>query len=122
MFLQTEYEFTLPKGYVDGEGNLHRRGVMRLATALDEMEAAKAPGARENADYMSVILLSRVVSKLEGLERVTPEVIEKLFTADFAYLQNMYETINGVEEPVIQVKCPHCNQIFTDTLNFVLGE
>ena len=95
---------------------------MRLATALDEIEAAKAPGVRGNADYMSVILLSRVVTELEGLERITPEVIEKLFTADFAFLQNMYETINSVEEPVIQVKCPHCNQSFTDTLSFVLRE
>lgn len=122
MFLQTEYEFTLPKGYVDEEGNLHRRGVMRLATALDEIQAAKTPEARGNADYMSVILLSRVVTELEGLERITPELIGKLFTADFAFLQNMYETINSVEEPVIQVKCPHCNQTFTDTLSFVSGE
>lgn len=122
MFLQTEYEFTLPRGYVDGEGNLCRRGTMRLATALDEIEAAKVPGAKGNPDYMAVILLSRVVTELEGVERITPEVIGKLFTADFAFLQNMYETINNVEEPVIQVQCPHCNKSFTDTLNFVLGK
>lgn len=122
MFLQTEYEFTLPRGYVDEEGNVHRRGVMRLATALDEIEAAKTPEAKSNADYMSVILLARVVSKLEGLDQITPRVIERLFTVDFAFLQNMYETINSAEEPVIQVKCPHCNQTFTDTLSFVLGE
>ncbi len=107
---------------MDAEGNVHRRGTMRLATALDEIEAAKAPGTKANADYMSVILLSRVVSKLENVEHITTEVIEKLFTADFAFLQNMYETINNVEDPVIQVQCPHCNKIFTDTLNFVLGE
>ncbi|MCM1064959.1 MAG: hypothetical protein NC420_10910 [Eubacterium sp.] len=120
--LQTEYEFTLPKGYADPEGNIHRRGIMRLATALDEIEAARAPGVKANADYMPVILLSRVVTRLEGVERVTPEVVEKLFTADFAFLQNMYETINNVEEPMIQVQCPCCGKSFTDTLNFALGE
>ncbi|MCM1345455.1 MAG: hypothetical protein NC246_16675 [Muribaculaceae bacterium] len=122
MILQTEYEFTLPKGYEDPEGNIHRRGIMRLATALDEIEAARAPGVKANADYMPVILLSRVVTRLEGVERVTPEVVEKLFTADFAFLQNMYETINNVEEPMIQVQCPCCGKSFTDTLNFALGE
>ena len=120
--LQTEYEFALPKGYVGAEGTICRKGVMRLATALDELEAARDPGVRGNPDYLPVALLSRVVTKLEGAERVTPELIGKLFTADFAFLQNMYETINQAEEPVIQVQCPHCGKTFTDTLNFTLGE
>lgn len=122
MILQREYEFTLPKGYMDQEGNLHRNGVMRLATALDEIEAARAPGAKANGDYMSVILLSRVVTRLEGVENITPAVIEQLFTADFAFLQNMYETINNAEEAVIHVQCPYCNKNFTDTLNFASRE
>lgn len=122
MFLQTEYEFTLPRGYVDEEGNVHQKGVMRLATALDEIMAAKTPQVRANPDYLPVILLSRVVLKLDGVEQILPETIERLFTADFAFLQNMYETINNVEEPVIQVQCPHCNKTFTDTLNFALRE
>lgn len=121
MFLQTEYEFTLPKGYVDAQG-VHRKGVMRLATALDEIEASKNPAAKGNAGYMPVVLLARVVSGLEGVEAVTEEVIGKLFSADFAFLQNMYETINNAEEAVIQVQCPHCGRSFTDTLNFTLGE
>lgn len=122
MLLQTEYEFSLPRGYVNPEGNVCRRGIMRLATALDEIEAGRNPQARGNADYMAVILLSRVVTELEGVESVTSEVIGSLPTADFAYLQNMYETINNAEEAVIQVQCPHCGKTFTDTLNFVLGE
>ncbi len=122
MLLQTEFDFTLPKGYVDAQGNVCRKGVMRLATALDEIEAARSPGVRGNEGYMPVALLSKVVTRLEGVECVTPEVIEKLFTADFAFLQNMYETINNAEEPVIQVQCPYCNKTFTDTLNFALGE
>ncbi len=122
MFLQREYEFTLPKGYMDAEGAVHKHGAMRLATALDEIEAAKAPGTKANAEYMPVVLLSRVVSRLEGVDCVTPEIIEGLFTADFAFLQNMYETINNAEEPVIHVQCPFCNKSFTDTLNFALGE
>lgn len=122
MLFQTEYEFTLPKGYVDGEHELHRRGSMRLATALDELEAMKDQRVKSNHDYLPVLLLSRVVERLEGVEAVTPEVIEGLFTADFSFLQSMYETINRAEEPMIQVQCPHCGRTFTDTLNFTAGE
>ncbi len=122
MLIQTEYEFTLPKGYVNPEGDICRRGVMRLATALDEIEAMRDTRVRQNPEYLSVVLLARVVTRLEGVEAVSPEVIEKLFTADFSFLQNMYETVNHTEEPVIQVQCPHCGKIFTDTLNFTLGE
>lgn len=122
MFLQTEYEFTLPRGYVDREGGVHRRGAMKLATAMDEIEAKRASGVGENADYLPVVLLSRVITRLEGVEEITPQVIGELFTADYAFLQNMYETINSTEEPQIQVQCPHCSQRFTDTLTFALGE
>ena len=122
MLIQTEYEFTLPKGYVDSRGTLHRQGIMRLATAMDEIEAMKHPGIKGNQDYLSVVLLSRVVSKLEGIDEITPELIGKLFTADFTYLQNMYETVNKAEDPMIQVQCPHCGKSFTDTLNFAIGE
>ena len=122
MLFQTTYEFVLPKGYVDKEGNLHRHGSMRLATALDELEAIKDYRAKSNPDYLAVLLLSRVVEYIEGMDAVTPEVIEGMFTADFKFLQNMYETINHAEEPVIQVQCPHCGKSFTDTLNFAMGE
>lgn len=120
--IQTEYEFMLPKGYVDERGDLHRRGVMRLATALDEIEAMKHPGTKGNQEFLSVVLLSRVVKKLEGIAAISPELIGKLFTSDFAYLQNLYETINKAEDPIIQVQCPHCGKSFTDTLNFAVGE
>lgn len=122
MLFQTEYEFTLPRGYVDGEKRLHRHGSMRLATALDELEAMNDRRVRSNPDYLSVLLLTRVVQRLDGVERVTEQVIEGLFTEDFQYLQNMYETINRTEEPVIQVQCPHCGRSFTDTINFAMGE
>ena len=122
MLFQTEYEFTLPRGYMDKEKNLHRHGSMRLATALDELEAMKDYRVKNNPDYLSVLLLSRVVEHIEGIDAVTPEVIEGMFTADYQFLQNMYETINHAEEPVIQVQCPHCGKTFTDTLNFAMGE
>lgn len=122
MILQTEYEFTLPRGYADEEGNIHRRGAMRLVTAIDEIEAAKEARVRADKEYMPIILLSRVITKLEEVECVTPRVIERLFPADYEFLQNMYETVNNVEEPSIQVQCPYCKKSFTDTLNFVLRE
>lgn len=122
MFFQTEYEFDLPCGYVDEDGNLHRHGIMRLATAMDEIEARKDQRCRVNPDYIPVLLLSRVIVKLDGTDCVTPEWVEKLFTADFSFLQNMYETVNNAENPVIHVQCPHCGKSFEDTINFRTGE
>lgn len=121
MILQTEYDFTLPKGYLSPDGTVCREGVMRLATALDEIESMRDPKAKNNPDYVSILLLARVV-RIKGVNEMTPEGIEKLFTADFSFLQNMYETINGTEEPVIRVQCPHCGKSFTDTLDFTAGE
>lgn len=122
MLIRTEYDFTLPRGYIGPEGTICREGRMRLATALDEIEAMRDPKVKNNPDYLSVALLSRVVVKIEGLAEITPQVIEGLFTADFSFLQKMYETVNGTEDPVIRVQCPHCGEVFTDTLNFTSGE
>jgi len=118
MELQTIYPFRLPKGYVDGEGNLHREGRMRLATAGDELSALRDSRAKADESYVNVLLLSKVVTMLGTLPEVTPEVIEGLFISDMEYLQDMYDTINKVEKPQIQVTCPHCGQSFVDTINF----
>lgn len=93
--LQTEFEFTLPKGYVDDEGTVHRDGRMRLATAADEIQPLNDPRVQENGSYMTIVLLARVVTKLGTVEEVTPEVIESLFVTDLAYLQDLYEEVNN---------------------------
>jgi len=64
MSLRTEFPFTLPKGYVDGDGTLHRHGVMRLATARDEIAPLRDSRVQENEAYLTVILLSRVITEL----------------------------------------------------------
>jgi hypothetical protein len=110
--LQTEYEFTLPRGYVDPEGNLHRNGVMRLATALDEIVPMKDPRVKSNPAYLTVILLTRVITRLGTLEDVSSVVIERLFSADFAYLQDLYRRINEAENVTIPAQCPNCNHVF----------
>src|SRR3954452_20310992 len=92
--LQTEFPFMLPFGYVDAEGNLHREGVMRLATAADEILPLKDPRVQSNEAYLTVILLSRVTSRLGALPQVTTKVVEGLFAADLAYLQEFYNRIN----------------------------
>jgi len=118
MELQTVYPFRLPRGYVDGEGTLHREGRMRLATAGDELGALRDPRAKADESYVNVLILSRVVTALGTLSEVTPEIIEGLFISDMEYLQDMYDTINRADKPQIQVTCPHCGQTFTDTINF----
>ncbi|MEB3828415.1 hypothetical protein [Phormidium sp. CCY1219] len=95
--IQTEFEFTLPKGYLDPEGNLHRQGVMRLARAMDEIVPMRDPRVKTNPAYATVIILSRVILRLGVIEPVTPTVIENLFAADLYYLQNFYRQINALE-------------------------
>jgi hypothetical protein len=95
MAFQTEVEFTLPKGYLDGEGVLHREGVMRLATAADEILPLKDPRVRENAAYLTIIVLARVVTRLGSLPDINTQVVEGLFASDLSYLQALYESLNG---------------------------
>lgn len=95
MSLRTEYEFTLPRGYVDREGAVHRRGIMRLATARDELEPLRDPTIQGPDDpRLTIVVLARVVERLGTLELVTTHEIENLFAADLAYLQDFYGVIN----------------------------
>src|SRR5262249_9791027 len=111
--LQTEHEFTLPLGYLDSDGNLHRDGVMRLATAADEIVPLKDARVQRNSGYLSVVLLSRVVTRLGPLQPVGANVIESLFVADLAYLQDLYNRINRLEEGATEcVACPKCEHVF----------
>ncbi len=110
MALQTEFEFTLPRGYVDGEGNLHRKGVMRMATAMDEIVPLRDPRVKSNQAYLAVVLLSRVITKLGSLQDINTGVIENLFSADFAYLQDFYRQINENGTSMFSISCPECNK------------
>lgn len=120
--LTTEYEFELPRGYTDKNGGVHSKGVMRLATAADEIMPMRDPRVKENPQYLSVIILSRVITSLGTLERVDNRVVENLFTADLAFLQDMYQRINDVEPPVMTVKCPQCGEVIQMPVNFTAGE
>jgi hypothetical protein len=108
----TEHEFELPKGYVDPQGNLHRTGVMRLATAADEILPLKDPRVQGLPAYLIVILLARVVVKLGTLPEVNPGVIERLFSEDLAYLQELYNRINGLAPRRYAARCPKCGHAF----------
>lgn len=94
MSLQTQFPFTLPKGYVDGEGRLHRNGVMRLATARDEIEPLRDLRVQENDAYLTVVMLSRVITELGTIRPVTPNIVEGLFAVDLAFLQEFYGIVN----------------------------
>jgi len=117
MNLQTEFPFTLPRGYVDPEGNLHKEGVMRLATAYDEIVPMKDPRVQSNQAYLVCILFSRVVTRLGSLQQVNPKVIEGLFSADLAFLQDFYRRINENGTSVISVTCPECDAKFPVEVN-----
>ena len=110
--LQTEFEFTLPCGYADERGNLHRRGVMRRATALDEVEPLRDPRVRANEAYLSILLLSRVITRLGDIAPVAPAQIERLFATDFVYLQDLYARVNEGGEGVVETQCPQCGARF----------
>ena len=109
---QTEHEFTLPFGLVDGDGTLHRDGVMRLATAADEILPLKDPRVQQNQAYLIVILLSRVVTRLGSVGQVTPKTIESLWAVDLAYLQELYNRINRNGAATVEALCPKCAHEF----------
>jgi hypothetical protein len=100
MTLQTEFEFTLPKGYLDDEGNLHRKGVMRLSRAMDEIAPLRDPRVKSNPAYATVIILSRVITRLGAVDEVTPSVVEGFFAGDLNYLQQFYRHINDLNGAV----------------------
>jgi hypothetical protein len=110
--LQTEFEFTLPRGYADSDGNLHKHGVMRLATAADEITPLRDPRVKANQAYLVVILLSRVITRLGELQDINTKIIEGVFSADLAYLQNFYRQINENGHAMIGATCPDCNKTF----------
>lgn len=109
--LQTEIEFTLPCGFADAEGTLHRQGVMRRATAADEILPLGDPRVVKNPAYLIVILLSRVVTRLGDLPAVNPKVIENLYATDVAYLQDLYNEVNRLESGP-PMRCPQCQHTF----------
>jgi hypothetical protein len=116
--MQTIYEFELPRGYVDGDGNVCKRGKMRLATAGDEIGATKDPRVLGNPSYLTVVVLSRVITEIEGVPAIVPNIIERLFTADLAFLQDMYQRINNIDPPVITSVCPECGHVHEVPVNF----
>jgi hypothetical protein len=117
MMFQTEYEFTLPCGYQDEDGALHRDGLMRRATAADEILPLKDPRVVKNPAYLTIILLSRVVTRLGGAQQINPKVIESLYVTDLAYLQNLYNEINQLGNGHEAITCPQCQHEFRPEMN-----
>ena len=110
--MQTVFDFILPKGYLDSAGNVHRHGQMRLATALDEIEPLQDRRVQQNDAYLAVVLLSRVITRLGDLDTVTPAVVERMFAADLAYLQELYLRLNSGDPVVVGAVCPNCQTSF----------
>jgi hypothetical protein len=111
--LQTTFAFELPRGFVDSTDTLHREGIMRLATARDEILPLRDPRVRDNEAYLTVLLLSRVITELGGLTEVNPSVIEGLFAPDLAFLQDLYRRINREGHTHVSVACPACQTEFS---------
>lgn len=109
---QTEFPFLLPQGYPDSEGNIHKEGIMRLATAYDEITPIRDPRVQKNPGYLVIILLSRTIVKLGTLEHINTKIIESLFSGDLVYLQDFYQRINQNGHSRLRVACPHCEGEF----------
>jgi hypothetical protein len=110
--LRTEYPFTLPRGYVDEHGRMHRDGIMRLATARDELTPQNDQRVRQNPAYLTVLLLERTVTTLGDLPAVDTFVVESLFASDLAFLQDLYRRINSDGHTEVAVNCPNCGNDF----------
>jgi hypothetical protein len=111
--LHTEFGFVLPRGFVDSNGVVHRDGVMRLATARDEILPQQDARVRENDAYLTILLLSRVVTRLGTISPITPATIEGLFASDLAFLQDLYRRINQEGHSQAAVTCPSCQHEFS---------
>jgi hypothetical protein len=110
--VQTEIAFTLPRGYVDQGGTVHREGTMRLATARDEIEPLREVEVRQNQAYLSVLLLARTVTRIGEVTHITPELVAGLYAADFDHLQRLYERVNSDGDAAGVVNCPSCAHRF----------
>lgn len=115
----TEYSFVLPRGFVDRAGVVHREGVMRLSNAGDEILPLRDPRVQANPSYLTIVLLARVITSLGTLPTVDTNVVEKLYTMDLAYLQDLYQRINTIEMPVYKTICPHCGEEIEAPINFM---
>ena len=121
--LRTEFPFELPRGYVDGSGNVHRSGVMRLATGRDELVPLRDDRVRENPAYLSVVLLARVVTRLGTIDDIHAGIIENMFATDVAFLQDLYRRVNQEGHTRAGVTCPACEHTFAvDVAGSRLGE
>ena len=108
----TEFSFILPRGLVDDRQRVNRQGVMRLATAKDEIMVQQEPKVRENPAYGVLIMLSRVITRLGSLTYVSPDLLENLPILDISYLREYYNRINQQGDAQIATECPHCNAQF----------
>jgi len=121
--LRTEFDFELPRGYVDGDGVVHKRGTMRLATARDELLPLYDARVQENAAFTTVVLLGRVITQLGTLSAISSTVVENMFASDVAFLQDFYRRINAEGHTRVAVTCPECTHRFTvDVSGGRLGE
>lgn len=113
----TEFDFTLPKGLIDTQGQLHREGRMRLATVKDELRILQEQRIQANPAYGSLVMLSQVITRLGQIERVTPDHLEDLFRPDIQYLKVFYEQIHQSGQPQVAVQCPHYQHEFMAELS-----
>ncbi|MFJ7063079.1 hypothetical protein ACIQVA_36355 [Streptomyces microflavus] len=121
--MRTEYPFVLPRGYVDRQGRVHREGLMRLATARDEITPQADPKVQQNPAYLTVLLLSRTVTRLGGMTDVSTDTVENLFASDLAFLQDLYRRINQEGRTEAEVSCPSCEHAFlVDVAGEAAGE
>ena len=115
--MNTEFNFILPRGLVDAQGNIHRQGVMRLATAKDEIAVQKDRRVQIEPAYGVLVMLSQVITHLGNLSSITPELLENLFTFDLSYLREFYNRINQEGTAYIPVECPQCSSQFSVELS-----
>lgn len=121
--LRTEFDFVLPRGYLDEDGVIHREGTMRLATARDELLPLYDARVQENAAFTTVVLLGRVITRLGTLRSISANTVERMFASDVAFLQDLYRRINAEGHTRMAVTCPECAHRFTiDLAGSRLGE
>lgn len=110
--LSTEFPFTLPRGLIDAQRQVHRRGSVRLATVKDELLVQSLPSVGNNPAHKSLLMLSQVISRLRGLSLVSLDILEQLTLRDIIYLREFSNRVNQQGDIYIPTECPHCQAQF----------
>jgi hypothetical protein len=115
-----QHVVTLPVGYQQEDGTVLNSATLRKMTGKEEAILTD-PKLRNSAGGMITALLSSCTMSIEGLNKVTPEVIRRLTSADRNFLLLELRRLTFGDSIETQYRCPHCgnNTLLVEDLSSI---